>query len=95
MIVRVLGEGQYELTAEHAERIEGLDGTLSQAVAAGDEAWFTKALEALLAEVRSGRPVDAATIVPSDLAVPAEGSSLAEVRALLDEDTDEDPTEKA
>ena len=89
MIVRVLGEGQYELTAAHADRIAGLDGTLSQAVAAGDEAWFTKALEALLAEVRSGRPVDPGTIVPSDLAVPAEGSSLADVRALLDEDTPE------
>lgn len=90
MIVRVLGEGQYELDAEHVERVEALDATLSQALAAGDEAWFAKALDSLLAEVRhNGRPVEPGTIVPSDLAVPAEGSTIAEVRALLDEDAPE------
>lgn len=90
MIVRVLGEGQYELSSEQVERVEALDATLSQAVAAGDEAWFTKALDALLDEVRhGGRPLEPGTIVPSDLAVPSEGSTLAEVRALLDEGTPE------
>lgn len=90
MIVRVLGEGQYELDAEPVERVEALDATLSQALAAGDEAWFAKALDSLLVEVRnSGRPVEPGTIVPSDLAVPAEGSTIAEVRALLDEDAPE------
>lgn len=90
MIVRVLGEGQYELTPGQVERVEALDATLSQAVAGGDEAWFAKALDALLEEVRDrGRPLDPGTIVPSDLAVPHEGSTLAEVRSLLGEGTPE------
>ena len=90
MIVRVLDEGQYELDEAAVARVEALDATLSQALGAGDEAWFTKALVRLVTEIRSsGRRLDPATIVPSDMAVPAEGSSLEEVRALLAEGTPE------
>lgn len=90
MIVRVLDEGQYELDEDAVARVEALDATLSQALSAGDEAWFTRALASLLAEIRSsGRRLDPATIVPSDMAVPSEGSSLEEVRALLGEGTPE------
>ena len=90
MIVRVLGEGQYELDGKAMARVESLDATLSQALAAGDEAWFSKALDALLAEIRSaGRLLDPATIVPSDLAVPTEETSMDEVRVLLAQETTE------
>lgn len=92
MIVRILGEGQYELDAAAMARVERLDATLSQALGAEDEAWFAKALDALLAEVRGGgHRLDPGTLVPSDLAVPAEGSTIDEVRALLAEG----PTEPA
>ncbi len=90
MIVRVLGEGQYELADEDVERIESLDATLSQALTAGDEASFARALETLVGELRQrGRPLEPEKLVPSDLAIPPEGSTIAEVRALLDEDTPE------
>lgn len=84
MIVRILGEGQYELDDAEMARVERLDATLSQALGAEDEAWFAKALDALVAEIRAGgRPLGPGTLVPSDLAVPADGSTIAEVRALL------------
>ena len=88
MIVRVLGEGQYELADDDVERIESLDATLSQALTTGDEDRFARALEALVRELRQrGRPLEPDQLVPSDLAIPPEGSTIAEVRSLLDEDT--------
>jgi hypothetical protein len=86
VIVRVLGEGQYELDDDAVARVEAHDAMLSQALAADDEAWFAKALATLLADIReSGRRLDPTAIVPSDMAVPPEGASLEEVRALLAE----------
>ncbi|MDA8290251.1 MAG: hypothetical protein M0Z33_01010 [Actinomycetota bacterium] len=84
MIVRVLEEGQYELGDEESERLEKLDGALDEAIRAGDEDAFSRALDAVIAEVRSaGRALGPASIVPSDVAVPAPGTTLAEVRRLL------------
>lgn len=90
MIVRILGEGQLELDDEAAGRLDKLDDDLDHAIAANDPEWFERALRAMLAEVRAnGRPVDPSTIIPSDLALPAEGSSLAEVRELLESENPE------
>jgi len=90
VIVRIMGEGQYELDGPAVTRLEDLDATLSRALADQDEVAFEKALEAVLAEIRSsGRPLEPTTIVPSDLALPTEGSSLDEVRALLDQESSE------
>jgi hypothetical protein len=87
MIVRILGEGQLELDEEATIRLDKLDDDLEHAIAANDPAWFDRALRTVLTEVRaSGRPVDPTTIIPSDLALPGEGSSLQEVRELLESD---------
>lgn len=88
MIVRILGEGQYELGDEAAVRVEKLDDDLGHALAANDPEWFDRALAAILAEVReSGTPVGESTFVPSDRALPPEGSSMDEVRELLSNDS--------
>ncbi|MCU1490686.1 MAG: hypothetical protein JWM85_2091 [Acidimicrobiaceae bacterium] len=87
MIVRILGEAQYELDEEARPRLEQLDQDLGHAITANDEAWFHKALTAVLAEVReAGTPLEPSRIVPSDLALPSSDSSLQEVRTLLESD---------
>ena len=87
MIVRILGEGQRELDDEASIRLDKLDDDLDHAIGANDGEWFDRALRAILAEVReSGRPLGPDTLVPSDLVLPAEGSSLQEVRELLESD---------
>ncbi|HUZ20591.1 MAG TPA: hypothetical protein VMU75_08485 [Acidimicrobiales bacterium] len=84
MIVRILNEGQFEVDGATMDRLEALDAELAVALAGGDEEQFQRALAALQTKVRSiGRPVDATTIVPSDLTLPAPGSTLAEVQDLL------------
>jgi hypothetical protein len=90
VIVRILGEGQYDVDEQYRAHLEELDANLDAAFAArnGDE--FDRALATLLDEVRRvGAPLDASTITTSELALPAPGSHLEEVRELLDS---ENPT---
>lgn len=84
MIVRVLGEGQYDIDAAHSELLNGLDSGLERAVESGDEQAFRAALADLLSQVRTvGERLPDDSLEPSDAVLPAEDSSLAEVRALL------------
>ena len=84
MIVRVLGEGQYDIDDTHAELLNGLDSGLERAVESGDEDAFRGALAELLARVRTiGERLPDDSLEPSDAALPDESSSLEEVRALL------------
>ncbi|MFF6829144.1 hypothetical protein [Streptomyces longwoodensis] len=87
MIMRILGEGQYEITEEHLARLNELDAALQSAADAGDETAFTTALSALLDAVRSlGTPLPDERITPSDLVLPDEDTSLTQVRELLSDE---------
>ncbi|MFD7641188.1 hypothetical protein ACFV4P_11100 [Kitasatospora sp. NPDC059795] len=84
MIMRVLGEGQFEVAEGDLNRLNQLDDDLLQAVEAGDEAGFKAALGNLLAAVREvGTPVPADSLEPSDLILPDAEASLEQVRELL------------
>jgi hypothetical protein len=84
MIVRILGGGQFEIEESHLEALEALDAKLFATIEVGDEASFADTLAALINAVRTyGKPLDPTTITPSDLTVPHEGATLAEVRELL------------
>ncbi|QUW85538.1 hypothetical protein SMIR_41485 (plasmid) [Streptomyces mirabilis] len=87
MIMRILGEGQYEIADEHLDRLNELDSALQTAAEGGDEATFTTALSTLLDAVRSiGTPLPDGRITPSDLVLPDETSSLTQVRELLSDE---------
>jgi hypothetical protein len=88
MIVRILAEGQYELSDDLAGRLDELDDALYSAIQSDDEAGYEAALQALLDAVRDGSPLDPATILPSDLTLPQEGTTIAEVRDLLASEPD-------
>ena len=84
MIVRILGEGQLQVADSAAAELNELDAKLEAMVERDDEAGFRSALEALLARVRAlGRPVEPGTLEPSELILPAEGATMADVRKLL------------
>ncbi|MCZ4508742.1 hypothetical protein O3Q52_11105 [Streptomyces sp. ActVer] len=87
MIMRILGEGQYEITDEHLDRLNELDAALQSAADADDEPAFTAALSALLDAVRSlGTPLPDERITPSDLVLPDADTSLTQVRELLSDE---------
>ena len=84
MIVRILGEGQWEVADDAVGDLNSLDDQVEKAVASGDEPAMRAALAQLLGEVRSlGSPVPDEALADSDLILPDADSSLADVQALL------------
>ncbi len=87
MIVRILGEGQWELDQAHLDGLNALDTEVERAVEAGDESAFATGLARLLDGVRtqgSRRPDE--SLVDSDLILPPSDATLEEVRELLTEE---------
>ena len=87
MIIRILGEGQYDVADHALDRLNELDATLEAAVEAGDETAFAGALTGLLDGVRTAgvaHPAD--SLDESDLILPPADASIDEVRALLSDD---------
>ena len=83
-VVRILGEGLYDVPDADLPAIEQLDAVLVDALDRGDKAAFTGALADLVGEVRhSGTKMADDELASSVLVVPHEGSTLDEVRALL------------
>jgi len=84
MIVRILGEGQLDVSDAATDELNVLDSRIEAAVNAGDEAAFRQALTALLDKVRSiGSPLAADALEPSDLILPYADADLEDVREML------------
>jgi len=87
MIVRILGEGQLEVSDRGVAELNQLDAALESAVADNDEPAFDKVLAYLLGRVRAvGIPVPDHLVVPSQAILPPPDSTLAEVRQMLGAD---------
>ena len=87
MIVRVLGEGQFEIDEGKLDELNELDDRLMAAIEAGKPDAFRDALHALLAALRTqGFKVSDAFLESSDLVLPGPDSTLEDVRVLLDEE---------
>ena len=84
MIVRIMGEGQFDVPDGALEDLNRLDDHLEAACATGDEATFRQALTALNQGVHDrGTVLPDDYLGPSDLVLPGRDASLAEVSALL------------
>ena len=84
MIVRIMGEGQWEVSAELVDKLNSLDAALESAVAQGDETTFRTTLDSLLGLVRdSGQIVADDELVDSDLILPPADATIEEVQGLL------------
>jgi len=82
MIVRILGEGQYELPADALTHLHELDARLVQSATGNDEAAFREAFGALLDEVRQkGQELADEDLRGSEAILPPADSTLQEVRA--------------
>ena len=87
MIVRILGEGQYDVSDDALDRLNQLDSVVEAAVEAGDEAAFTEALQALHEGVRTvGVAHDIDSLDESDLILPPADATIEDVRELLSDD---------
>ncbi len=84
MIVRILHEGQYQISGADLDRINAVDDKLVECVAAGNEESFTTLLAELLDTVREcGKAVPVDEFVESDVILPAPDSTMEEVKDLF------------
>jgi hypothetical protein len=84
VIVRILGEGQFDLEGEALQALKTADAHLFEVVAAGDEAAFHRSFGEVLALVRGrGRRLPPERLVESDLVLPGADTSLADARKLF------------
>ena len=86
MIIRIMGEGQYELPDSASDALNELDATVESAVEGRDSDAFTSALGELLAAVREGAAVPDDALVDSDLVLPPADATVDEVAALLSDE---------
>ncbi|WP_046471034.1 PspA-associated protein PspAA [Allosalinactinospora lopnorensis] len=87
MIVRIMGEGQVDLSEADFDLLQESDRTLEQAIEKGDEEAFRRALHDLLEKVREdGKPLPADSLEPSQFILPHAGASMDEVRAMLSDE---------
>jgi hypothetical protein len=87
MIVRILGEGQFEVADAELDRLNELDAAVEAEVEAGNEEAFAARLTELLDGVRAvGAPLADDSLEDSDLILPPADASLEEVREMLSDD---------
>ncbi|MEA2592802.1 MAG: hypothetical protein QOD62_2633 [Actinomycetota bacterium] len=86
MIVRILGDGQYELPESMESEFERLDNHLIAHVEDGDEEAFRRELAELIGIVQQGSEVPDDDFRPSDAVLPSPNASLADVQELLSEE---------
>jgi hypothetical protein len=87
MIVRILGDGQYEVSDSEQARFDELDHALVVHVESGDDAAFHRDLAELVDLVRTkGAELPEDELAVSDAVLPSPTATLAEVKELLAED---------
>jgi hypothetical protein len=85
VIVRLMGEGQYQVDDALAAKLNELDDEVGRAVDAGDQAAMSDALRRLAEAVRqAGTRLADTEIATSDAVVPPEDLTLDEAHELLE-----------
>ena len=87
MIVRLMGEGQFEIDDEVAKGLNDLDEQAAQAVEAGDEERLSELLRRMAEAVRTnGARVPDEHLDASEAIVPPDDLSLDEARRLFEDE---------
>ncbi|MEU8102738.1 hypothetical protein AB0C18_03315 [Nonomuraea muscovyensis] len=84
MIIRIMGEGQVQISPDDIVVLNELDSELESAIEADNEADFRVKLHALLDKVRHvGKALPDDSLEPSELILPPADASIEEVREML------------
>ena len=85
MIVRVMGDGQFEIDDEVAKGLDEIDEQAEQALEAGDQARLSELLRRMADAVRmNGARLPDADLTPSEAIVPPDDLTLDEARELFE-----------
>ena len=85
MIVRIQGEGQWEVSGAEIDQLNKIDNEIVDAIGKNDEGRFESLLKQMLEHVRThGRELRPEEIVESDLILPPSDATIGEVRGLFE-----------
>ena len=84
MIIRIMGEGQYQASETLCDELNQIDNRIVTLVEEGKAEEFRKELAKLISEIKEkGEAIDAKEIVKSDIIVPPEDLSFEEAKAVF------------
>ncbi len=84
MIIRVVNEGQYEVSDSLLDELNKLDNEIVELLESSDETRFRDVLMEFISMIReNGKPLDPDVIVESDLIVPPEDLTLLEAAKIF------------
>ncbi len=84
MIVRIMGEGQFQVSSSLLDELNVIDNRIVDHVAKENESDFKKDLGKLIAMIKeNGKPLNDAEIVESDIIVPPADLTLKEATGIF------------
>lgn len=84
MIVRLMGEGQYELDKKHSDEMNRIDNNIVKLVTKGDERTFRSEFKKLTDYVhRHGKKIPDNILKPSDIIIPHAELTLKEAQEIM------------
>jgi hypothetical protein len=84
MIIRIMGEGQYEVPGSLFDELNIIDNRIVDLVGKGNEADYRTELLNLINVIKSnGKQIDDSSIVESNIIVPPEDLSLKEAKEMF------------
>jgi hypothetical protein len=84
MIVRIMGEGQYQASEAPCDELNIIDNRIVALVSEGKAEEFKKELAKLISTIKEkGEAIDAKEILTSDIIVPPEDLSFEEAKAVF------------
>ncbi|KGK98016.1 hypothetical protein LI82_09725 [Methanococcoides methylutens] len=84
MIIRIMGEGQFEVPGSLFDELNIIDNRIVELVAKENEADYRTELSRLINVIKSnGKQLDDASIVESNIIVPPEDLSLQEAKEIF------------
>ncbi len=87
MIVRLMGEGQFELDKKQIDEINKIDNNIVKIVQKGDEKAFRTEIRILADYVRTkGKPIANDVLKPSELVIPPSDLTLEEAKRIFEGD---------
>ncbi|WP_340818990.1 hypothetical protein [Methanolobus sp. WCC4] len=81
MIIRIVGEGQYEVPGALFDELNVIDNRIVELVSQDDEEGYKLELSSLIGKIKdSGKQLDDSLIVESDIIVPPADLTFAEAK---------------
>lgn len=81
MIIRIIGEGQYEVPSALFDELNAIDNRIVELVSMDDEASYQLELSKLIEKIKmSGKQIDDSDIVESDIIVPPSDLTFEEAK---------------